>query len=192
MADINLLQNSGNNKKPLTSVSASLAVKIAGLILILVLAYYAYLWFAHSRANKDLSAWTLKTSQAQSQAINEPGRQELITRQGQIKELDSLITHHVSWSYLLPELARVTLGSTTYANVSAKSDGTLQVTVNAPSYAELDKYLQVFNLPQFNQQFSDVKVLSITKAQEGSNLQTQMKLELLFNPQFIKRNTNDK
>ena len=113
----------------------------------------------------------------------------MITRQGQLQSVNGLIKNHMSWSYLLPELARVTLRSSSYTTISADSTGTLTMSVSAPNYSDLDQYLQVFNLPQFNQQFSDVKVLSVSKAQEGSNLTTQMRIELKFKPDFIRNRT---
>lgn len=188
MPDINLLSTNSQHSS-YANTGAGLAVKILGVLLVLVLLYWGYLAYAVSQAHKDLATMTAKTAQVQSDAMNRKERNELITRQGQLQSLDGLIKNHMSWSYMLPELARVTLRSSSYTTISVDTAGLLTMTVNAPNYSDLDEYLQVFNLPQFNQQFSDVKVLSINKTQEGSNLETQMRLQLKFNPDFIRNRT---
>jgi predicted glycoside hydrolase/deacetylase ChbG (UPF0249 family) len=83
-------------------------------------------------------------------------------------------------------LARVTLKSTSYASIQATAEGLLNVSITAPTYEDLDKYLQVFDLPQYNEQFSEVKILSITKTQDENSVQNEMKLQLKFNPAFIR------
>ncbi len=188
MPDINLL-STDNQESNYSSAGAGLVTKILGVVLIITLLYFVYLWFAVSQARKELASSIAKTSSAQNEAINRKERSELVTRQGQVQSLNLLIQNHLYWSYILPELARVTLRSSTYSNVSAGADGTLNLTVRAVEYSDLDQYLQVFNLPQFNQQFSDVKILAVSKAQQGSNLESEMRLELKFNPDFIRNRT---
>jgi hypothetical protein len=185
MADINLLSTTTQTSNT-AEHSASLAVKILGGILILLLLFYGYTWLQMRRTQSALASVQTQMNRAQSEAINMKDRGQLITRQGQVQALDTLIKNHLYWSYLLPELARVTLRSASYSTIGADANGVLSLTVNLPSYAEADKYLQVFDLPQYSQQFSDVKVLSITKAQVGSTAQTQLKLQLKFNPEFIR------
>jgi hypothetical protein len=185
MADINLL--STNNQSPVAAQhQASLVVKIIAVVLVLVVLYYGYLWYQASRVNNRIEYTQSQIGKTQAEALAMKERSALITRQGQLQTADTLVKNHVFWSYLLPELARVTLKSTSYATIAATSEGVLNLTVTAPSYADLDKYLQVFNLPQYNKEFSDVKVLSIIKAQDENTLSNEMKLQLKFNPAFIR------
>jgi hypothetical protein len=185
MADINLL-STNNESRGFRSKGAPLFVKILSVLLLLVVLYYGYLWFYSSRIQNQITEWKDKTAQVQAQAMNQKERKEVVTRQGQIQNLDQLIKNHVSWSYLLPELARVTLKSAVYSSISADEKGSLTLTVTAPNYADLDKYLQVFDLPQYNQQFSEVRILSINKIQNEDRVYTQMKIQLKFNPDFIR------
>ncbi len=163
MPEINLLSTTKEQPK-FSNAKASMSIKILSLLLLLTLAYFAYLWFAARQARADIATLNAKIAQKQSDVFSRKDRAELITRQGQLQNLNGLVKNHLYWSYLLPELARVTLKSSTYSTVTADSSGTLTMNVTAPTYEDLDKYLQIFNLPQFNQQFSDVKVLSLTRA----------------------------
>lgn len=186
MADINLL-GTENQTTNYTRASASLIVKILAVVLVLVLVYYGYLRVQISRARATTQATLAKTQQFKAEALADKARGEVITRQGQLQALDKLIKGHLYWSGLLPELARVTLKSANYASLGADSAGTLTLDVLVPSYAEADKYLQVFDLPQFNAQFSDVKVLSISKVQQENSLKIDLKLQLKFNPDYIRK-----
>lgn len=188
MADINLLSNNGGSSS-FSKSRASWVVRILSVIMVLVILYYGYLFIAIRSSNNQLADWKSKTVQAQADAISRKDRAELLTRQGQLQNINTLIKDHMYWSYLLPELARITLKSANYTSIAADSKGLLTLTVTANSYSELDKYLQVFNLPEFNKQFSDVKVLSLTKSQENSTVQNTMNLQLKFNPDFIRNPT---
>nr|MDQ3018735.1 hypothetical protein [bacterium] len=102
------------------------------------------------------------------------------------KELNILIKDHLYWSYILPELARVTLKSAKYTAIEAESTGKLNLTVSLASYDDLDKFLQIFDLPEYNQQFSNVKVMSLVKTQQEDVVETVARLQLTFNPAYIR------
>lgn len=187
MANINLLSTEN------TTTSASFSRRLIGLlarllalVLLALFAYYGYLIYDARNTSSKLQEVKEKTAQAQRDALGNKDRLELITRQGQLQGLDKLIKGHVSWSYLLPELARVSLRTASFASVEAAANGKMILTASLPDYKEVDKFLQIFDLPEYNEQFSDVKVMSVTKAQQGSILVTQLKIQLTFNPEFIK------
>jgi hypothetical protein len=136
--------------------------------------------------NKKLTSIQSDIKSAQSEALNNKDRNELVTRQEQLKNLDGLIKKHLYWSYLLPELARVTLKSAQYTEIEAKSDGKLNLAVTLPNYEEVEKFMQMFDLPEYNQQFSNVRILDINNVQTNTTLQTELRLELNFNPEYIK------
>ncbi len=184
MPDINLLNNNSHSIN-FSRFGLSLLVKILTGILVLVGLYYGYLWISLRSNQKELVNLQTKTSQAETEAMSSKDRAELITRQGQLQNVDVLIKDHVYWSQILPELARVTVNSATYATINGDTKGMLNVTVSAPTFEELDKYLQVFNLPEYSTQFSDVRIVSLNKAQEGASVKNQMQLQLKFNPVFI-------
>jgi len=184
MADINLLGNT-NKGFSFARNGASMAAKILATVLVLVLLYFVFLRLQISQTTRAVNDAQAKTSEVESETLAGKDRGEVVTRQGQVQNLNNLLKSHVYWSGLLPELARVTLKSASYVGFTADTFGVMSVDVIVPTYADADKYLQVFDLPQFNQQFSDVKVLSISKIQSGSTVQTEMKLQLKFNPAFI-------
>jgi hypothetical protein len=184
MADINLL-GSDNQKTNFTQTSASLAIKILIGLLVLVILYYGFVKIRTSRARNSIVEVQSKTSQLKAEALGDKQRGELITRQGQLQNLEGLIKNHFYWSGLVPELARASLKSSSYTNFKMESSGVMSLDVVVPTYADADKYIQVFDLPQFSRQFSDVKVVSINKIQQGNSVQIELRLELKFNPAFI-------
>ncbi len=188
MADINLLQPEQVSAATIIGRGQYVVSRILMIIMVVLLAGYAYLFIDLRSTNSSLSTTKEKIASAQGEALNNKDRNELITRQGQLKELDNLIKGHLSWSYLLPELARVTLKSAKYTNIDADASGKLDLTIALSSYEDLEKFLQIFDLPEYNEQFSDVKVLSITKTQQADTgtTETTVKLQLKFNPTFIK------
>lgn len=186
MAEINLLQSHTVNDQPSAGFALRVIARLLTIILILVLIVYGLLWFYNWSAQKKLVTTRNDIDRAQRDAIASKDRNELITRQEQLTSLETLLDNHVYWSFLLPELARVTLKSAHYTEINAQKDGSLDLTVNLPNYEEIEKYLQIFDLPEFNQQFSDVRILGINNVQSANAIETQMRIKLNFNPEYIK------
>ncbi len=186
MAEINLLQSHTVNDQPSTGFALRVIARLLTIILIVVLIIYGLLFFYNWSAQKKLVATRNDIDTAQHKALESKDRNELIIRQEQLTSLETLLDNHVYWSYLLPELARVTLKSAHYTEVNAQKDGSLDLTVNLPNYEEIEKYLQIFDLPEFNQQFYDVRVLGINNIQTDNAIETQMRVKLTFNPEYIK------
>lgn len=188
MADINLLQPEQISSSTLIGRGEYFISRILMIILIVVVAGYGYLFFDESRSASNVDKTKAYIAQAQSEALNNKDRGELLTRQGQIKELNPIIKGHLYWSYLLPELSRVTLKSAKYTAIEADASGKLNLSVSLSSYEELEKFLQIFDLPEYNKEFSDVKVTSISKNQQEKtgSVETLVKLQLTFNPSYIK------
>jgi hypothetical protein len=187
MSDINLLSSDSTGA---SSVNNGLLSRIlARLILILLIAavgIYVLLFIVNYTSNNSLKTTQQKIDTLQAQALASKDRNELVTRQEQISQLDNLIDQHSYWSYLLPELARVSLKSAKYTDISATSDGTLKLSIVLPSYADIEKYMQIFDLPEYNQQFSNVRIVGIDSVQNESSIETKLRLQLTFNPSFIK------
>lgn len=185
MAQINLLGTQNTNKN-IFGNGYKIIARVLGVILLLIAVYYGYLYFSESSATKKIDSIKQQLAKAQAEAINQPSRQEALTRQGQIQNLNPLLSKHLYWSHLLPELAKATIRTASYVNIDAQADGSFGLTVTVPSYAELDKTLQVFDMGDFNKYFSNVKILSINKAQNNSQLSVTARLELTFDPALIK------
>lgn len=187
MSEINLLNNGSDTRVSSQAAGKAWTLRLAGAAFIATLLLYGYLFYSGWSAQKTVDKDQAAISAFQNNINSNKQRKELVTRQGQIKNANTLISEHMSWSYLLPELARVTVQSASYTNIIATSTGALDLTVTVPSYAEADKYLQVFNLPEYNKEFSNVRIMSLVRAQQEDQLQTVMRLQLTYNPEFLKK-----
>jgi len=78
------------------------------------------------------------------------------------------------------------LNTARYTAVEADSTGKLTLSVAVASYEDFEKFMQIFDLPEYNQQFSNVTVLSINKTQRENAIETIVRVQLTFNPTFIK------
>jgi hypothetical protein len=189
MPDINLLNSSTNPKSVENTVRdiPNVISKVLLFVLLLIVLFYGYLFYADFKAKKTLSNSKAVIDSITAEAKKTNGREMVVMRQGQVKELNGLVGNHVYWSALLSELAKVTLGTAKYTTIEARSDGKLSLSATLPSYSDLEKFLQIFDLETYNKQFSDVRIASISKSQQEDSLETIVRLELTFNPAFIKQ-----
>lgn len=185
MADINLLDQESSVSK-IKNQSKQWLSRIAGVILVLSLLLYGYLFYSSWSLNNQIGESQAKITQYQSELQNNKKRDELIARQGQLKYTNQLLDNHMYWSILLPELARVTLNSAKYTSIETNVEGELGLTVTVPSYSDAEKYLQIYDLPEYNKNFSNVRVMSLSKTEQDNLLKTTMRLRLTLDPTFLK------
>ncbi len=189
MPQINLL-SSNVRRQPasLVSITPLLVKVLTGLLIVLVL-YYGFTWFRSKSADKQIEQLQQSINQKRSDISQNDQRNEVLTRQGQLLDLQKILNKHLYWSlFLNSELPRVTLQAASYSSISAQSDGTVTLVVSVPTYGDLDKYLQVFNLERFNKdfnQFTDVQIKSITRSQQGNSLLTSFRIEFKYNTDSI-------
>jgi hypothetical protein len=183
MADINLL---GSEQKQTRSavVLVTAVVWLLAALLIASLIGYVVVLVGIRNTNAQQVAKNQALEQAKDRIVQNQSRAELLTRQGQLRSLSSLLQNHLQWSKLLPALAEVTLKGAGYTNIEADTTGKLSVAVSLPSYAAVDQFLQIFDLPE-NQHFSSVKVLSITQIETETVPEIVVKLQLTFDPKFL-------
>ena len=185
MAQINLLKQTSGSSGFWESFPAVLA-KVLIAVLLLVGAYYGWLFWKSGQNIKQANQLQTKMASERDSALNLKQRNEVLTRQSQLKEFGGIVDKHIYWSNLLPVLASSTLQSANYSSIKASPDGTVNLTVTVPDLNELDKYLQVFDLPQYNQNFNNVRISTYHKVQSktGSGLQFEVRFD--FNPGIIK------
>ena len=186
MSDINLLQSRIEEGGVNSSSFARIVARILMLLVIAAVVVYIALLVNGWHTKNKLTELNNKIETVQASAIGNKDRIELVTRQEQLSELETLIDNHTYWSYLLPELTRVTLKTAKYTEIDAEDNGKLTLTANLPSYEEIEKFLQIFDLPEYNQQFSNVKIMGISRVVSETSVATQLRLELIFNPEYIK------
>ena len=186
MADINLLEQRtafGQVKER----GKRWLLRLVTLVFVLTLALYGYLFYSEWNSEKQIAENQSVIAKAQSELENNQQRGELITRQAQVKNANQLLNDHLFWSGLLPELARVTLTQAQYSSVETSTTGDVFLTVTVPTYAEAEKFLQVFDLPEYNQQLSNVRILALGQVEKDNVLQTTMRLQLTLNQDLLKR-----
>ncbi len=186
MAEINLLGNDTIDPASITAKSLRLVSSLLFAVLLLMLLSYGYFSFSSWGNGNKIEDVQKKTSAATQEVAQNPQRLEVVTRQGQIQEVNSLLSKHLYWSYLLPELSRVTLSSAGYTRITADDKGKLDLTVAVPTYQDLEKYLQVFNLPEYHQNFSNVRITSISRTSVNEQLAIQAQIRLDFDPKFLR------
>ncbi|MBI3231970.1 MAG: hypothetical protein HYZ51_02725 [Candidatus Doudnabacteria bacterium] len=184
MAQINLLkQNKIGSVDDLWIIS--FLNKVALVAFLAVLSYYGWLAYKQKSAEKEIQE--LQTAiESQKQGLSEiERRDEVLVRQAQIKEYDSLISRHVYWSRLLPELAKVTLKQASYLFFQAENEGTINLALKIPSIAELDKFLQVFNSPKLNRYFSNLTIGGINKVQEDKQTYVRVDVKIKYDTSLL-------
>jgi hypothetical protein len=186
MAEINLLQTQSTISQ-VRDQGKRWLFRLAILILIVVVGAYLILLFSNWRTDNRLDYSQNKIRQVQETLSNNKKRSELVTRQAQISHINKLLSNHLYWSEFLPELSRVTLSQAQYSIIEVDKEGRLNLTVTVPTYADAEKYLQVFDLPEYNQRFSNVKILSLSKIQQDEVIKTTMRLQLTLNSDLLKK-----
>ncbi len=186
MSDINLLQTPTQTNTLFISETKRFFARILMFVLLIAVVAYGYLYFDLWNTNKSIASTEKSITKSQSEAFANKDRLELLTRQGQAQQLDTLIKGHLYWSYLLPELARISLKSARYTSIEADGNGKLNLAVALPNYTDLEKFMQIFDLPEYNKQFSNVRIVSITKIQTETAVEVLVRLQLIFDPSFIK------
>ena len=186
MSEINLLHSEQADSGINNSLAAILVARLLLILVIAAFVLYGVLFFYNWRTNNKLTTVKQEVQTLQAQTLADKDRNELVTRQEQLAQLETLIDQHVYWSYLLPELARVTLKSAHYTDIQADSTGKLNLTVSLPSYTDVEKYMQIFDLPEYNQQFSNVRIVGIDTVQKDNVVETKLRIQLTFNPAYIK------
>jgi len=188
LAQINLLKQQKESTSDILQTVTSISVKVLAFALLAVVVYYGYLYF-NARAKTKKISDIQATIAAEQKDLGDPAeRSKLFTRQQQLQELMKLVSSHPYWSSLLPVLAKSTLNSANYMKIQALTDGTLSLSVTVPSNEDLDKYLQVFDLPQFYNNFYDIRIGSISKTQVGNTLMTQFDVTMKFNTAILQKN----
>ena len=143
MAQINLLKQQDSSSN-FGHFLPGFFVKALTLAVICLFVYYGWLYFKAKKLVNNINVSEKVISDSKTQAATMPGRDELLTRQAQLKELSDLISKHIYFSQLIPALAKVTLKTAVYTSLKTSGDGSLILSVALPDMNELDKFLQVF------------------------------------------------
>ncbi len=183
MAQINLLKQSasGEWQKKLPKILAG----IFWVVLASLVGYYIWQFFNFRNLENQVQDVRKKINLDLKSGSDIQNQKEIFTRQAQLKSLADLVSKHVYWSQLMPEVARVTLKTAGYKSLTMGSSGELTINVIVPSLADLDKYMQVFDLPDYNQNFSNIRIGSFSKIQGVTSNSIQFQAKMDFNQEVI-------
>lgn len=185
MAQINLLKKNSFSED-FSEKIPSVLVKVLAAVLLMVLGYYGWLYSAVGKNTKELARLEKKVSDDRASALSMKERSELLVRQQQLKAFNTVTESQVYWSQLMPVLASSTLKSSIYNGLKVSPDGFVTLEVSVPNIQELDKFLQVFDLPEYNKYFSNVRIGSYSKVQDDKGTQIKFEVKFIFNPDIIK------
>jgi cell division protein FtsL len=157
MAQINLLKQKTASQN-FWEILPSLLVKILVLVVVVIIGYYGWLYLQINSINKSIAQEQKDFSEAGQQVNAITSRNEIYTRQAQLQQLNSLIGKHLYWSNIFPVLAEVTLKKASYSSIKITKDGTLTLSVTVPDLDSVDKFIQVFDQPEFYKNFSNLKL----------------------------------
>jgi hypothetical protein len=185
---INLLkQNTSTNGLQVLASTPKIIVRLLLVVFLAVLAYYGWLFVQSGNITKQSADLQIKMNSEANDAKNVARRDELLTRQLQIQDLQGVVASHLYWSKIFAELARVTLKTASYDTMQITGDGSVSLSAQVPSLLDLDKYLQVFDLPDFNKYFSNVRVSQFSQTQNpttgASGIMFQLKMD--YDPSLI-------
>jgi hypothetical protein len=185
VAQINLLKQN-TSRRPLAESFYRLILMVFGLAVLAVFCYYGWLVFYASSLNGKMADLQQKMNTESQASLNNPRRNELLARQLQLKDLNSLVAGHLYWSQIFPVLAKVTLKKAAYDNIVINPQtSTITLSARVPTLEDLDKYMQVFNLPEFNQYFSNVRISGFTQVQTSTGSMVTFDVSMDYNPDLV-------
>jgi hypothetical protein len=152
--------------------------------------YYGWLLFQINSTTASIEKTQQELQEVRTQANNQTNRDELLTRQLQLGQVETLINSHIFWSGFFPELAKVTLKTATYTSLKASTAGEVSLVVTVPNLSELDKFLQVFNNPKYNTNFYNVRIGEFHKVQHDNGTAINFDIRMNFNPAILHQNGN--
>lgn len=184
MAQINLLKQNTDGGV-FKQFSPKILVQVLAGVLIILLGYYGFLFFQSKSTDNKIGETQRQIENYRQDALNVPNKEELFVRQQQIKSLKELIGGHLYWSQIFKPLAEVTLKNAKYSSIKVTSANSINLNVKVPSLADLDKYTQVFNLPEINKNFSNIRIGSYSKSQNATSTSIQFSVQMDYNPQLL-------
>lgn len=187
MADINLL---GLEKKQPTlpwQTLSTIIFRLLMVVLVLVFVTWGGLYYLTKASQNQIFDTQNAIKEQTAKLADLPERKQVLARQAQLKAYNSVLSEQAHWSYFLTsKLAPVTLNSARYVSINTDNEGRIHMNVSVPSYVDLDKFLQIFDYPELNKVFTDIKVTALSKSQVGDKTEIRFDVSMQYNPQAIR------
>lgn len=168
MAEINLLKQASSAQN-FSKHIPSLLVKLFIVIGIGVLGFYLWVNVQEKVMVKKLNKLAEEIVNEKQSALSLEQRDELITKQNQLREYVGLVSSQTYFSEIFEPLANQTYKNSKYISMKATSDGSVTLKATTPSLKDLHKIFQMFNTEEFMKNFSNVKIGGFYKGKAGDN-----------------------
>lgn len=187
MAQINLLSTEKTKKQMPWQTVGQYLIWVLSAGLLVCIGVYAFLYFSIKNIDTKIFKTQNEIKDKSATLADSPKRKEVITRQGQLQVYANVLNRQPKWTtFLAQRLAPVTLKKARYVLIDAQDTGEMRLSVNVPGYADLDKFLQIFDDPNLNKVFTGIKVGSVAKSQAGDVLDLRFDVNMSFKPEAIK------
>jgi hypothetical protein len=185
MPEINLLQ--GNVNTSGNSTATRIVFGVLGAIVLLAAAGSgAYFYEQNSSVNSQIASTVAAQAAAQSSVTADKNYKSFTTTQQDLSSLTTLFGSHVGWTSLIPKFSSATLKAVSFSNFKAAIGGGVDVSGSAPSFADLDKMMQGFQLPDFSPFISSVSLVSIGLAHSSAGNSVSFSVHVNVNPATLK------
>lgn len=186
MAEINLLKQTSPTQN-FSKHIPSLLVKLFIVIGVVVLGFYVWMNIQTKVMDKKISELAEDIVNQKKSALSLAQRDELITKQSQLKEYVGLASTQTYFSGIFEPLAQQTYKNSKYLTMKATADGSVTLKATAPSLQDLHKIFQMFNTEGFMKNFSNVKVGAFFKSKTSDNNDEYLfDIRMNYNTEIIK------
>ena len=107
------------------------------------------------------------------------------SNQQKLSQLKTLLAGHLTWVQLLPKFASATLKTATFSSFQATSDGGVDIAGSVPSFVELDKMMQAFQLPDFSSYIKTVSLVNVGLAHSDKGNGITFTVHITFDPSIL-------
>jgi len=188
MADINLLQASQPNEKQ--SVRWMRYFNITSYVILgLAVIGAGAAYFITNKSSQQKYQLISQMNDQVSAIQNLKDYQTLIASQVKVANLNYLLNSHVDWTQVLPKFFAATYKGTSFNRFSVNDqDGSDIVSISGtvPSFVDLDKMIQGFQLADFNSYIRDVKLVNVGLSAAGDHPGISFSMNITFNRDLLK------
>ncbi len=185
MPEINLLQGSGR-----TTSSGSVTrvtLNIIGIVLVLAVAIGGgYFHLQVKKVSADDAATVAQQSSVEQSVASDKNHENFLASQATLAATTQLFGDHLGWASLIPDFSDATLKTASFNSFQATANGGLNVSGTVPTFNDLDKMMQGFQLQSFSTLVSSVSLLNIGLDHSAAGNRVAFTVHVQFNPATLK------
>lgn len=143
-------------------------------------------WYLQAKSARADDANTVAQQVATQQSVtNDKDYQNFLSTQKSLSDVSALFGSHLGWASLVPKFAAATLKTATFSSFQATSDGSVDVVGTVPSFADLDKMLQGFQLQDFSSYIKSVSLVNVGLSNGSGGNGVSFSLNVQVNPSIL-------